>query len=142
MTTLTLTLSADALDALRELGITDPPAQVRVTHREASGRERERFQKDQQKGGAALADPNRWVAGLLARRADVADERVLLELVRDMGPTEIAQHVAAYHTGVMPDPKVVQKAVSGTLTGMTNRLLGVLATANTPSSDTSTPSAT
>lgn len=132
-------LTPEAIKALREQGVGNPPQQVTLTHREATAREQERFQLDQAEGGPAKTDSVNWVIGLLMRRSDVTDVRVWHEVLRDMNRVDIASHTTAYITGEMPDPKLMSRAVSGTFTGMTNQLLAVLATANTPSSGTSTP---
>lgn len=128
---LVLPITDEDQQALREAGVPIPdPAEVVLLLREASNRERARYGTDMEPGGPAQRDGQGWVTGLLLRRAEPGtDPRVMREVVNGLGPTDTAMLTHAYLTGVLPDPKAAAGAVQATLTGMTNGLLGTLASA-------------
>lgn len=140
-TSLLLPLSPDAVAALAAQEIAVPESgHVRLLLREATFRERAQFERDQEAGGAARVDPLRWLAHMLARRAEPGtDNRIFNEMVQDFGPTDIAMLTHAYLTGVLPDPKLIAGLVQQTQTGMMESLLTALGSgAPSPSSPTST----
>lgn len=134
-------VSSDAREELTRQGV-DAPEYITLRMRDASVRERENLARDQQKGGRAETDTYQWFTALLMRRAAPGtDERVVAELVKDMGGSDMARFMAAYLSGNFPDPKATAQVVSTTLNGMTNNLLGLLSSAvPSPSSSTSTAS--
>ena len=104
---LKLPVRADAREALTEAGVKDIPAFIALHVRQASMRERTKFEATQEK---LAADPAAWAADLIARRAEEGtDPRVIAEVAADLGPTEIAQLMYAFTQGeVITDPKALE----------------------------------
>ncbi|MFC6591672.1 hypothetical protein ACFP81_06380 [Deinococcus lacus] len=136
-TAMRIALPQDTKDALKEKGI-EAPDHITLMLTEATLRERQKFDADQK--GIAVTDPVAWTKSLIMKRAEPGtDERVVDELLLDMGPSAIASISHAYVTGEVPDPKLVAQAVQQTLSGMSRQMLGALASgAQRLSSSTST----
>lgn len=132
-----ISLPDETKKVLADKGI-PAPDHIILQLTEATMRERQQFEKEQKT--VAQTDPLGWTKSLIMKRAEPGtDERVVDELIFDMGPSAIASITHAYITGEVPDPNLVAAAVQQTLTGMTNRMLGALASgAQQPSLSTST----
>lgn len=126
---LVLPITDDDQAALKKAGIPVPnPPQVVLELREANLREIERYNNDQEAGGAAKADPWGWFVGLMLRRAEKGtDQRVLEEVVKGLGRSDIAALTHAYLTGEPSDPKLTGAAMQKTMTGTSGSLLEMLA---------------
>lgn len=139
-----LLLTKDTIEALEELNqsvidqaaqegrevqpgeLVDIPDKVVLLLREATMREKYRFERDQK----AATDYHTWLTGILMRRAAPGtDERVVRELIVDMTESTVATLIHAYQTGEMPDPKLLGQVVSQTLSGMAGSLLTNLSNA-------------
>lgn len=134
----------DAVAALTELGFTDLPDGVVITHREATNREKNlfntRIQEFLKPGALDDEAAQEFLTDLLMRRVTVETPREYVrELVRDMGETDMAGHLIAFIQGVMPDPKALAQAIMAIRTGPTNRLLSGVQSGMKLSSVTSTP---
>lgn len=124
-TEIRIALPESTRQALEAQGI-EAPEHVVLDLREATLRERQQFDAEQATEGRT--DPTAWVAKLIMRRAKPGtDERVVRELIMDMGPSAIASITHAYIMGEVPDSKLVAQAVQGTLNGLSQQMLGALA---------------
>ena len=110
---LTIPLPERTRQALADQGIEAPDAII-LHLREATFEEQDEFQRSRE-------DPEFLVQMLMNRAAPGTDERVVRQLLRAATYSTIATLTAAYLTGELPDPKVVQEAVRATMrTGMTS----------------------
>lgn len=110
---LTIPLPERTRQALADQGIEAPDAII-LHLREATFEEQDEFQRSRE-------DPEFLVQMLMNRAAHGTDERVVRQLLRAATYSTIATLTAAYLTGELPDPKVVQEAVRATMrTGMTS----------------------
>lgn len=125
-TELTLSVTPEARAELEAQGVTDVPSEVCICHRPATMREHEWYEQQQSNQHQQIE----FVASLLHRRVVTPigiDGCILVEICRDMTPTELVQHHSAFIHGELPDPKKIQTALSTTTNGMLSRVLDALA---------------
>lgn len=125
-------LSEETLEALREVGATECPEYLTVSHREATVREEANFRRLEAENRGK--DSMSWFPSLLKRRIVEDVELIVVhEAMQDLTQTQIACHVVAYLSGEMPEEKKMAKATRRITTGMMEDILNSVSNGHTPS---------